>query len=445
MATGSNSHSHPVKVGGKTYTTGSIGHQHTETPKPADSFTAAEVTALKALLVAGGGGGGTAPLPPNDPPPPTPDIIAPTVSNLTLSSVTSSGVTVACNTDEAATVRFEYGLTSSSTTALTTATTSGTSHLKTITGLLAGSDHRIRALATDTAGNLRQDSWRTFRTIASPAPVGGVSNVSSWSALLTALANPTNREIILADGTYSISQTMIDGAVTPGFIRTASTSVVVRAATDGGVTLDLGGSGGMHLWIRNGIAYQEWRGFKFGNSHPGNNGVVGLGEGNGTPLHHVTLRNIELLSSITAGPGPNGNYINGQGIYFTWANGGGNHDLLLDGFISNAELWAPIHIYHDEGDGPGDNNIIRNATINCVGAHGQNGIVAWSGKLTNWLFEDIDINGANEFGFRHRNTGSSTMTLRRVVTTASGVQGFFSEAGSYPSVPGVTFDTCSFG
>jgi len=82
--TSSNSHDHPVKVGGKSYRTGSIGHQHTVP----DQFTPAEVTALKAILAAGGSGGGTTPVP-NDPPPAEPPTTEPSGSGVTLPVGTS--------------------------------------------------------------------------------------------------------------------------------------------------------------------------------------------------------------------------------------------------------------------------------------------------------------------------------------------------------------------
>lgn len=259
--------------------------------------------------------------------------------------------------------------------------------------------------------------------------------------MMTALADPTIRLLTLADGTYSVSTLYVDASVSAGFARTAANSVVLRAATDGGVTFDGGAGRGPLIWFRGGTAYQEWRGFKFGNCQPWDNGVIGIGEGSGAPNHHLTLRQIEFLSTIQTGPGPNGNYTNGQGIYLSWANSPGNHDLLIDGWISNAELWSHLHIYHDSPT-VGYDNTVRNATLNCVGTHGQMGIVPWASTMTNFLFEDILITGANEYGVRHAAGG--TATLRRVTTTGSGTAGFFSSLGTYPNVPGLTFESCSF-
>lgn len=261
--------------------------------------------------------------------------------------------------------------------------------------------------------------------------------------MLSALRDTSIREIVVANGSYSTSWMDINASTYPAYARTAANSVVVRAETDGGVTFDLGGSSSPHILFRDGASYQEWRGFRFGNSHPSDNGVIMFGEGIGIPSHHLTLRNIEFLPSISTGPGPNGNYQNGQGIYFSRAGSGGNHDILIDGFVSSAALWSQIHVYHDELDGPGHDITVRNATLNLGRqSHAQMGIVAWSTKMRNFLFENITVNGANEYGVRHAAGG--TMTLRNVTTNNSGAKGFYSSLGSYPTVSGVTFDSDIF-
>ena len=404
-------------------------HTFTETAYPADKLTEAEVISLRALIA--GGGTGTTPVP-NPPPGPTPDITAPIISGVAITVTGQTSATVTLATNEASTVRLRYG-TSTAYGTTTAYTASGTSHSFSLTGLDPITTYHLVAEALDAAGNLGLSGDRTFTTAA---PLGSPTPVTSVAALITALQNSTIREIVLANGTYSMGYQDINGALSPGYIRTAATSVVVRAETDGGVTLDLGGSGSPHIMFRGGAAYQEWRGFKFANSHPGDNGVVMFGEGNGTAVHHLTLRNIEFLSSISAGPGPNGNYQNGQGLYFSWATGG-NHDILVDGFVSAAALWSQVHVYHDSPS-TGSNITVRNATWTLARqTHAQMGIVAWSTTMSGYLFEDIAVSGANEYGFRHAAGG--TMTLRRVTTTNSGVAGFYSSLGTYPTVTGLTF------
>jgi hypothetical protein len=269
-----------------------------------------------------------------------------------------------------------------------------------------------------------------------PSGQGSSVTVSSISELLSALANTGISQITLANGVYSTSPLIIDGAAHPNYIRTAATSVLVRAETTGGVTLDFGGSG-IAQWFRGGAAYQEWRGFKYANVLPGDNGVIEFGEGNGVPVHHITLRNIEFLSSIVRQTS-----INSQGIYFSWANlaSGGNHDILVDGFVSNADLWSAVHVYHDDLGHVGHHITVKNAT---VGTNHTMGIVLWSHTIHDYLFEDINVVGANEYGVRHA-IGGTGLTLRRVTTTGSGVSGFYSGVGTYPNVPGMAFDNCSF-
>lgn len=395
----------------------------------------AQTAMTKLTLVAQGNGGGTTPEPPN--PPPDPDLTAPTLSNVVIGPPTQTSCPISLTTSETATVYVDFGTTTAYGSTITL-TAVGNNHSGTMPSLTAGTTYLVRIRAVDTSSNVRVDTGRSFTTVALP-PSGGTYRVTSWSAFLNALRDTTKRDITIADGSYTIPWTDINPVLYPGYARTAATSVVIRTDTPGGVTLDLGGSGSPHLWFRNGASYQQWPWIKFANSHPGNNGVIQFGEGNGTPIHHLTFDKIEFLSSITTGPGPNGNYTNGQGLYFSWASGGGNHDIVINEFVSNAELWAPIHIYHDEMDGPGHDISILGGTINCTGSHGQMGIMVGSSEISGYLFQDIDITGANQYGVYLFHTGG-TMTFRRVTTTGSGT------AGITPSLPvaGVTVDSCSF-
>jgi hypothetical protein len=276
-----------------------------------------------------------------------------------------------------------------------------------------------------------------------PTPQSNATvRVSSVSALLAALRDGSVREIVVADGTYSTDWLDINASTYPGYARTSANPVLVRAETDGGVTFDLGGQSSPHIIFRNGAAYQEWRGFRFGNSTPSNNGVIHFGDGSGPASHHLTLRNIEFLPSIVVGAGPNGNYTNGQGIYFSWApsSTGGNHDILIDGFACNARLWSCIHAYHDDQGVVGHDITIRNVTI---GTDNTMGIVLWSGTIHDWLIEDVTIAGVTEYGVRHA-VGGTGITLRRVTTTGSGKSGFYSSLGTFPNVPGLTFVDSTF-
>jgi len=285
-------------------------------------------------------------------------------------------------------------------------------------------------------------------TLYQPTVTGGASGifVTSVSAMLAALADTGNTLIVLQNGTYNSSWMDISGSVQAGYIRTAGTAVTVRAETDGGVTLNFGGSA-IAMWFRNGVAYQTWQGFKFGSLVPWDNGVIAIGEGNGVPVHDITWKTVEFLDTVVAGAGPNGNYTNGQGFYFSWANSGGNYNLTVDGFVSNAAVWSPLQHYITDASGrTGCHDVIvKNVTLNLDHrAHAQMGIVFWDASIYNILYEDVTINHANEYGVRHAD-GGSAITLRRVTTVSSNGAGFYSEFGTPPTVTGFTFDTCTFG
>lgn len=161
--TSSNSHSHPVKVGSKTYQSGSIGHQHTVP----DQFTSEEVTALKAILAAGGGGG-TTPVT-NPPQTPPPDITAPVISNVQITGITETAATVSWSLSEAGNGQVAYGASPSLGSLTSLESSYLTAHSQTITGLTAGVTYHVQIRSADAAGNLALSSIRTFTT-NSPTP-----------------------------------------------------------------------------------------------------------------------------------------------------------------------------------------------------------------------------------------------------------------------------------
>jgi hypothetical protein len=73
-------------------------------------------------------------------------ITNPTISNIQVGSVTSSGAVVTCDTDIACVVRVQYGTTTAY--GLETAdTASGTSHSRTLAGLTANTTYHYRVRA----------------------------------------------------------------------------------------------------------------------------------------------------------------------------------------------------------------------------------------------------------------------------------------------------------
>ena len=132
----------------------------------------------------------------------------------------------------------------------------------------------------------------------------GSVRVASIPDLLAALADDANTEIVVADGTYRVSAAGLQepdslwiGAAFAGRTR----PVTVRAETIGGVTIDGGGApyfGGISF--DEGAHDQTWDGFVFANGTPTQTGVVTFGGYSGMPAaHHITLRNLRFLGSLT--------------------------------------------------------------------------------------------------------------------------------------------------
>jgi hypothetical protein len=278
----------------------------------------------------------------------------------------------------------------------------------------------------------------TPRTTATPAPTPSSSvRVTSIPALLTALADDTVTEIVVADGTYRVSAAAAqrsDSLWIGARFAARTNPVTVRAETTGGVTFDGAGAtyfGG--ITFVEGAHHQTWQGFRFTNGEPTGTGVIVFGGYSlRAPPHHITLRNI-TVSGLTGS-------LNGYPIYFSMAAAPGPHDLLIEDFtaVDNGASKALIHFYHDsaEGDPAGNynaqNTVIRRATLTGT----PEPIMIWARSVTNLLIEDTTISGAGQFAI-HFEYGSGVV-LRRVTSTGSGRGGFYSSKGANP--PGVTFD-----
>jgi hypothetical protein len=220
---------------------------------------------VKVLLVAGGGGGGTTPIENPPPPPPPPDITPPTISDFTISGVTETGANLACQTNEASTVIFEYGLTTAY-GSQTTATASGTSHSKTLSGLTAGRTYHVRARATDTAGN--GPTLSSDRTFTTPAASGGEvvalfpgSGSNSPTAFRALVANMNIDAIEMTTASYAwhFLEIAVDRTSRPLTIRPASGATVTFT--------DPSGNSGVFVTAKNdGSAIAKWITFDGGAS-----------------------------------------------------------------------------------------------------------------------------------------------------------------------------------
>ena len=167
----------------------------------------------------------------------TPDTTAPVITNIQATSITSSGVTFTWTTNENATSRVEYGLTSAygSLPVPADPTADNTSHSVTISGLTSGTTYHFRALSTDSSFNAGISGDNSFDTVVvldiiDPPP-----------------ASFTTSSTIVNSDSYTISGTA--GADTPtASVRTisvyngatlAGTAVVPVGQTDWSVLVAL--------------------------------------------------------------------------------------------------------------------------------------------------------------------------------------------------------------
>ena len=276
-----------------------------------------------------------------------------------------------------------------------------------------------------------------------PAPTPAVSvTVTTIPALLTALADDTVDEVVLADGTYHVSPAddqATDSLWIGARYAKRTRPVIVRAATPGGVTFDGGnGSGYSGLTFADGAHDQTWDGFAFADMVGGDTGIVVFG-GDPTlpPPHHITLRDTTLRSSLHR---PDAADINAQGVYFAQAAGTGPHDLLVEDLTVEGtdplSLWSAIHAFHGDASSPPSSDVtIRRLTVRGT----LNAIVLWNntGIQRNWLIDGATISGAKERAVRFESIGAQNIILKDVASTGSAKGGFYSSLGSHP--PGLTF------
>jgi len=277
---------------------------------------------------------------------------------------------------------------------------------------------------------------------ALPHPPSKVVNVSTVVDLLSALADDVD-EIVMRNGVYAVSRSS-DKRPNSLWIgeRFAERTrpVLARAETPGGVIFDGGGAtyfGGISF--EEGADHQTWQGFKFASGGANSTGIIVFGGYQGLAgAHHITLKDTTILETCTAST-PLG-VTKDHAVYFSGAVGG-VHDILIDGLTHIAAEGAlGLDSTINFGKQPsGDyinarNVIVRNMHV----TGGEFGVVFWEGQGGDLTIEDSTITNALRFAVRYEETGR--LTLRRVVSTDSGVQGFYSSLGANP--PGVIFEEC---
>ena len=280
----------------------------------------------------------------------------------------------------------------------------------------------------------------------SPTPTTNKTvRVSTVPALLSALANDSVDEIVLADGTYRVSpagKQRTDSLWIGKRFAARTRPVTVRAETRGGVTFDGAGAtsfGG--LWFADGAHHQTWDGFVFANGQPTQTGVIMFGEGGGVAPHHITLRHVTIAASCTgaatSATAPNTDHA----IYVSQAIGG-PHDLRFDDVTVDGTggLASAFHFYHSDAT----HQNAWNVTIRRLRVTGtQQAIMLWDRTLHDITVDGALITDALNVAVRFEAPGASEILLSNISSTGSGSgKGFHSTLG--PSPPGVTFVNDSF-
>jgi chitodextrinase len=143
------------------------------------------------------------------------DNLAPTLSNVAASSITTGGATITWTTNEASDTQVEYGTTTAYGNSTTLNTAMVTSHSATLTGLSSSTLYHYRVKSRDAAGNLATGGDFTFTT-ASP---GGPDLTQLWVAISTI----TSSSITINDVVGNIGNQNA-GAFDVGFYLSTDTS-----------------------------------------------------------------------------------------------------------------------------------------------------------------------------------------------------------------------------
>ncbi|GAA5083547.1 hypothetical protein GCM10025760_00300 [Microbacterium yannicii] len=97
------------------------------------------------------------------------DTVAPVISAVSASGITTTGATISWTTDEPASTQVRFGTTSAYGQSTTLDATMTTSHRQAISGLAAGTTYHYQVRSVDAAGNLRALTVdRTFTTASAP-------------------------------------------------------------------------------------------------------------------------------------------------------------------------------------------------------------------------------------------------------------------------------------
>jgi hypothetical protein len=274
-----------------------------------------------------------------------------------------------------------------------------------------------------------------------PTPTPALKTVGVYSvpALLSALADTTVDEIVVANGTYHVSpaaSAQSDSLWIGSRFAGRTRPVTVRAATRGGVTFDGGGATYYGcLSFEDGAHDQTWDGFNCAGGQATSTGIVMFGGYAGLAApHHITMRNITILPSCTGRATSASGPVTDHAFYLSEAVGG-PHDLLFEDITVHGAgyLASAFHLYHSDSA----NRNAWNVTVRRLHVSGtQQAVMLWDPTLRNITFDTADITNALRIGVRYETIGASGIVLENITTTGSGSDGFYSSQGPAPA--GVT-------
>jgi len=157
-------------------------------------LSAQEISDLYAL---GSGGTPSTPPPPVTvilppaTPPPARDTIAPVISSISASPITTTGATISWTTDESADTQIDYGLTTSYGSQSPLDSTLQTSHSVVLNSLQLGTTYHYRVKSKDQAGNLATSGDQMFATTMVLLPVDTTAPVISNAKPVGSLPSDT--------------------------------------------------------------------------------------------------------------------------------------------------------------------------------------------------------------------------------------------------------------
>lgn len=150
------------------------------------------------------------------------DMVAPTISGISVSEITSTGTTITWTTDGPATSQVEYGTTSAYGYTTTLISTLTTSHSVRLGGFIPSTTYHYRVRSADAATNLSVSGDNTFTTaaLAPPPPAKATLTVDTTPIRASVYVDgplwgiaPQMRE--LDAGTYTVSFGDVLGFITP--------------------------------------------------------------------------------------------------------------------------------------------------------------------------------------------------------------------------------------